>query len=166
MEVIGVYLPLNTESMVAPQGQKIVLHIDDDEEDRQLVKESLCERDPDIRVQGFENGKAALLFLRRAKECAALPGLIILDLNMPLMNGREFLQKLKGDPELSAIPIVIFTTSSEPVDQAFAREHGVEFITKPPTLKQLTQTVARLLYLFSIGYALIRVNLLCYTGRH
>lgn len=145
--------------------QKIILHVDDDEDDCQLLKESVWEHDGEIKVHDVNNGRAALLFLQQAKMNSVLPSLIILDLNMPVMDGKELLEELKKDSDLSSIPIVVFTTSSNPVDKEFASKYGAEFITKPPSIKQLSDTVKKLLYLLSVGYAIININFLWHIHR-
>ncbi|MBO9682119.1 MAG: response regulator [Flavisolibacter sp.] len=146
--------------MQATTQPRIILHVDDDRDDYELVKESILEHDSDISVHGVINGREALLFLERAKTNGGLPGLIILDLNMPVMDGKEFLMALKGDPELSSIPVIIFTTSASPVDKAFAEKYGVEFFVKPPTMIQLSEALKKMLCLFSIGYAVISLNMM------
>jgi CheY-like chemotaxis protein len=66
------------------------------------------------------------------------PDMIFLDLNMPLMNGFEFLLILKNDPSFSLVPVIIFSTSDNPEDQARAKELGaLQFITKTADIELL-----------------------------
>jgi DNA-binding response OmpR family regulator len=60
-----------------------------------------------------------------------LPGLIILDLNLPGMDGKKVLREIKSHPVLSHIPVVLFTTSSSELDKIFASKEGVKIFTKP-----------------------------------
>ena len=114
--------------------------IDDDEDDRELF---------DIALDGLEqrplyysapNGIKALNMLE-AKE--VIPDYIFLDLNMPQMSGRDCLIALKNNTELSKIPVVIFSTSSDGRDISETRELGaIHFITKPPKTSELTRILS------------------------
>ena len=76
----------------------------------------------------------------------SLPDYIFLDLNMPRMNGREFLQELKRNYQLKEIPVVIYTTSSSGRDVEEARELGAkEFLTKPADFKSICREVSRII---------------------
>jgi len=124
---------------------RIVLHIDDDEDDRELVKNAIESKDKTVIVRQVDNGKAGISFLKQAKEFSDLPCLIVLDLNMPGIDGREVLKEIKKDGKLASIPLVIFTTSSSEMDRMFAKKEGVEIITKPPTLNHFSKVVDKLL---------------------
>ena len=139
------------------RGNKIVLHVDDDEDDHELMREVLKEQDADIIIQHAENGLVALDYLNRVRKSGNLPGLIIVDINMPKMGGKEFVMELKKDPDISRIPMVIFTTSTFDADKAFAKKYGVEFFTKPTSWTQLSEILKRLLHLLSLGYALLNL---------
>lgn len=77
-----------------------------------------------------ENGKEGLEWLEGNKE--DLPGLILLDLNMPIMNGFEFLEKAKNHPEFKKIPVVIMTTSKQPSDKLKSFEnYAAGYMVKP-----------------------------------
>lgn len=77
-----------------------------------------------------ENGKEGLEWLEGNKE--DLPGLILLDLNMPIMNGFEFLEKAKSHPEFKKIPVVIMTTSKQPSDKLKSFEnYAAGYMVKP-----------------------------------
>lgn len=131
--------------MQATGKPKIILHIDDDEDDRMFVKEAIHDFDSSIRVIDIEDGELGLNYLNDAKQNGDMPCLVILDLNMPKMDGKLVLKEIKKDEDLSSIPIVIFTTSSSEVDKTFAKKERVEMITKPPTTNRLTEAIARLI---------------------
>jgi len=92
--------------------RKIVLHIDDDPEDREMVHEAIKSIDPSFIIVEAENGEAGLEFLKKAKSFGDLPCLIILDINMPGMNGFDTYNEIKKDEDLKNLPAVIFTTAA------------------------------------------------------
>lgn len=110
-----------------------------------FVKEAIHDFDSSIRVIDIEDGELGLNYLNDAKQNGDMPCLVILDLNMPKMDGKLVLKEIKKDEDLSSIPIVIFTTSSSEVDKTFAKKERVEMITKPPTTNRLTEAIARLI---------------------
>lgn len=125
---------------------KIVLHIDDDDEDRELIKEIFeSKKRPGIVLKQMISGTAALPYLEKAKLSEILLCLIILDLNMPGLDGKAVLHKIKMDEFLEKIPVVILTTSSSDLDKFFARKYKVEFITKPPIFQDLEDRIDKLL---------------------
>lgn len=128
-----------------PQKRQIVLCVDDDPDDQMMVLDIILELDPTIRVASAINGMEAMSFLYGAQQRGELPCLVIMDINMPLMDGKQALALIKKDKELSGIPVVLFTTSSSELDKAFALRYGVEFITKPIRHQQLCDAVKRLL---------------------
>lgn len=120
-----------------------ILYADDDPEDRMLVKEA-WEESRVANVMAFvEDGEELMDYLRRQGKYteiadSPLPGLILLDLNMPKKDGREALKEIKSDPRLRAIPIVILTTSKAEEDVFRAYDLGVNsFIVKPVTFQSL-----------------------------
>jgi CheY-like chemotaxis protein len=124
---------------------RIVLCVDDDPDDQILVKETIKELNPSLEVASALNGVEALQYLDGAKERSELPSLVILDINMPLMDGKQALTQIKKDPILSEVPVVMFTTSSSPLDKLFCEKHGVKFVTKPIKQIELYETVKLLL---------------------
>jgi CheY-like chemotaxis protein len=87
-----------------------------------------------LEVQGVRDGEEALdYFYRRGKfENAPRPHMLLLDLKMPKVNGLEVLEKLKADPELRSIPVVVLTSSDRPEDvEETYRRGGNSFVTKP-----------------------------------
>ena len=95
-----------------------ILLVDDDPVDVRLTTEQLADSKLRNRVAWAKDGVDALAYLRREGDYAdaSRPDLILLDLNMPRMDGHQFLNEVKNDPDLSAIPIVVVTTSDEDAD--------------------------------------------------
>ena len=115
---------------------KKILVVDDDMDDVQLFGEVIANIEPSIKLQHAEDGRDALEKL--AETTNHLPDLIFLDLNMPRMDGKECLKKIKKDDQLNHIPVIIYTTSSQINDIEETMEAGaVCFITKPNNLKEL-----------------------------
>jgi len=123
---------------------RIVLCVDDDPDDRELIRNAIFKVDPSYTVVYATNCKEALQYLQRAID-SELPCLIILDINMPIMNGKETLMEIKKNKKLSGVPIVVFSTSSHPSDINFCLNQGVELVTKPANFKQITTEAERLL---------------------
>lgn len=130
----------------------VLLIADDDEDDREMTREAFEENfvlnDIHFVADGVE--LTDYLFRRGAftnPETSPRPGLILLDLNMPRMDGRQALQQIKSHPDLRSIPVVILTTSQAEEDIIKSYNLGVNcFITKPVTFKdfiEVTQSVGR-----------------------
>ena len=121
----------------------IILMADDDAEDRMLTQKALAESRLANELRCVEDGEELLDYLRRAGEYADAarsprPHVILLDLNMPRMGGREALEQIKADPALRQIPVVVLTTSEEEEDVFRSYELGANsFITKPVTFEGL-----------------------------
>ena len=126
-------------ALAAPRPFDILL-VEDDPADAMLIEEALLQRGSDRAIALVPDGIAALERLR--DPAFRLPDLIVLDLNMPRMNGRELLNVLKNDEELKVIPTVVLTTSSAPDDVSGAyRGHSNAYITKPVNLDDFIQAV-------------------------
>lgn len=117
-----------------------VLLVEDDEADAMLIEAALHEHGMARDIHHVHDGLAALQHLRDPG--SPRPDLIVLDLNMPRMNGRELLSVLKGDENLLSIPIVVLTTSSAPDDiKAAYHQHANAYVTKPINLDDFVQAV-------------------------
>jgi CheY-like chemotaxis protein len=115
-----------------------ILLIDDDEDDREFFQFALEDINKDIQYNGVESGYEAFDFLKKN----ILPDYIFLDLNMPGMSGRECLTELKKNPTLNSIPVIIFSTSSDPRDIEETRKSGaIDFITKPSKTSDLVNAL-------------------------
>jgi CheY-like chemotaxis protein len=108
-----------------------VLCIDDDLDDLMFIKEAITAHSCEMNIVEATNGKAALDYLKDAKQNGKLPCLIIMDINMPKMDGKSTLPLIKEDHELAKIPLVVFTTSSSHGDRKFFEAFGVHYFTKP-----------------------------------
>jgi len=120
----------------------MIVYVDDDEEDRSLLSDALSMSAPEYEVTTLEDGNSALEFLHSSKE--DLPCLVIVDLNMPGMNGKELIATIRRNDAFNSLPIVAFTTSSSYLDRAECAKHGVDMITKPITFTELKETVRQL----------------------
>lgn len=119
---------------------KPILLIEDDSVDAMTVRRALRELHVANPLQHVENGEEALTYLRNPG-CEP-PCLILLDLNMPVMNGIEFLQAVKADHELKRIPVVVLTTSDEQKDKVESFELGVAgYMRKPVEYQQFVETI-------------------------
>jgi CheY-like chemotaxis protein len=120
-----------------------ILYADDDAEDRMLVKDAWAENRLANELHFVEDGEELMDYLRRRGQYThlsgqPLPGMILLDLNMPRKDGREALQEIKADPRLRSIPVVVLTTSKAEEDILRAYDLGVNsFILKPVTFQSL-----------------------------
>jgi CheY-like chemotaxis protein len=124
-----------------------ILLADDDEEDRMLAREALVENRLANDLREVKDGVELMQYLRQQGEYALpgrapRPGLILLDLNMPRMDGREALKEIKSDPKLRQIPVVVLTTSQAEEDIFSTYDHGVNaFISKPVSFEGLVEVM-------------------------
>ena len=91
--------------------------VDDDAEDRWVVEDALQTVDPAVTIRSSENGQDALKMLNDCYNKGEAPCVIVLDVNMPKMNGTEVLSKLKDDNRFREIPVVMYSTSINPYEK-------------------------------------------------
>nr|WP_296073137.1 response regulator [uncultured Actinoplanes sp.] len=124
-----------------------ILVVDDDDADALMISEALEATDSSATVARVADGREALDYLRREGEfsTAHRPDLILLDLNMPRMDGRETLAAIKSDERLKAIPVVILTTSGAAPDIESSYQHRANaYVTKPFGLDDFEATVRQI----------------------
>jgi CheY-like chemotaxis protein len=124
------------------QNQLLFL-VDDDMDDHEIFKSALAKVDEDLELLTATNGYDALNILSTAN---TLPDYIFVDLNMPRMDGLQFLKEIKKTDKLKDIPVIIYTTSSNPADIAKTKELGaVSFITKPSRFSEVCSLLRSLI---------------------
>ena len=127
-----------------------ILMAEDDPNDRLLTQEALSESQAVVEIDFVADGLELLQLLRREgryaeRAGAPLPGIILLDLNMPRMDGREALQKLKDDPALKSIPVVIMTNSRDDEDISYTYQLGASaYVLKPRSFDDLVKLMGEL----------------------
>ena len=121
-----------------------ILLVEDDPADVELTQETMANAKVMINLHVVGDGVEALDFLRRQGKYreARRPDLILLDLNLPRMDGRTFLSELKADNQLKTIPVVVLTTSQAEEDIVRSYRLGANcYITKPVGLKEFARVV-------------------------
>jgi len=129
-----------------PKSHTILL-AEDVDADAHLTRLAFSEADCKVNLLHVPDGQAAMDFLRRQGPYndAPRPDLILLDLNMPRMDGREFLRKVKMNDEFSSIPIIVLTTSVAERDiSASYRGGAAGYISKPNDMDQFVEAIRRL----------------------
>ena len=120
------------------QVNRFFLLADDDRDDAEIFSEALSTVNPSIKFHHVEDGQEVFQFLSTSK--IEIPDVIFLDLNMPAMSGWQCLAKLKNDTALKNIPVIMYSTSSNPREKEIAIELGATgFVTKPTDFKVLTK---------------------------
>jgi CheY-like chemotaxis protein len=129
--------------------------IDDDEDDQLLFKEAILSLSVPMHCDTAMNGQIALENLKKG---ITMPDIIFLDLNMPIMNGFDFLKQIKKDDKLTHIPVGIFSTSNNASDKELAKELGANFfITKPNDFQALIKKLQQIL---TIDFAIAKHSLI------
>lgn len=124
--------------MTRPTAPKnVVLYADDDTDDLELVQDAFARFSKNVEVLTARDGSQAVTYLQGLTETDPAPCLIILDINMPMLNGKEALKKIREMDRFGSVPVVLFTTSSLPQDEYFARKYNAGFVTKPLDVAQM-----------------------------
>lgn len=122
------------------KNRKTCLLVDDDEDDKEIFSMALNEANPAIDCRVASDGIEALKMLG---DPSFIPDYIFLDLNMPLMSGKECLAEIRKRPHLNDTPVIIFSTSSSQKDILETRALGASsFITKPPLISTLAERLS------------------------
>jgi CheY-like chemotaxis protein len=126
-----------------------VLLIDDDKDDQTLFRDAVKMISPDIECDVADNGNEGLAMLNRYRK---LPGLLFLDINMPIMDGRETLKLIRESAHLRTLPVIIYSTSNNPREiEKFVKE-GAEYIVKGNSFSELVTSLSKPLH------ALVRIK--------
>ena len=135
-----------------------IVYAEDDLDDLFILTQAFQKHDH-IEVLHAPDGKKAMLMLEKMAGENSLPCLVILDINMPVMNGREALQAIRSHNELCKLPVVLFSTSSSASDRLFAEAHEAFLITKPSDFLNLETIVMQFL-----GRCNFEINKISYSG--
>ncbi len=125
----------------------VMLLVEDDLGDQKLTKNALADQEIDVELHTVGTGEEALRYLQRS--CnediqSPRPNLILLDLNMPGMGGKEFLKEIKTNEQLCTIPVIILTTSNSEVDvQECYKFHAAGYIQKPGSVQKLKEIMSK-----------------------
>lgn len=126
--------------------RKYFLIADDDLDDQFMIKDVIRAVCPEnVEARFANNGMELMDFLNKLNDRPDRPGIIVLDLNMPLKDGRQALREIKADPMFSSIPVVILTTAQTETDIAFCRKLGAAgFYQKPSSISELREIISKL----------------------
>ena len=114
------------------------MYVDDDPDDREFLSVAIRKKHPEIELLLAENGLEAIESLMKMKQQNhLLPSLIILDINMPFLDGKETLLRIQNDAELREVPVMVLSSSEKPIDKALFAKSGIEYITKPTDINHL-----------------------------
>lgn len=139
---------------------KEILLVEDNPDDVELTRIAFDEADSPHRLSVVADGAEALDFLLRrgrhaAREGAPLPALVLLDLNLPKLDGREVLQAIRAHPVTRSLPVVMLTTSAEPMDVDALYALGANsYIQKPVEFERFVEVVRHVgLYWLALNQA-------------
>ena len=127
-----------------PGAQTTILLVEDNPDDAELVRIAMDDAGITSTLDVVQDGAQALQYVRKEGEYASSPrpDLMLLDLNLPGVDGREVLRTVKSDPALCSIPIVVMSTSVDENDiDASYRMHANSFVSKPPDFDELVTTL-------------------------
>jgi len=122
--------------------QKTILYVDDDEDDVELLSDAIRKINPDINIAIAKNGVEALEYLHAMHK---LPCLIVLDMNMPYLDGKQTFQKIRDNPPSQNVPVVVYTSSSNPSDKSLFDSLGIDFITKPHNFSLMSKVAQQII---------------------
>ena len=119
----------------------LVIYADDDVDDIMLIKEAFEQHTPHIDLFTVEDGTDVIEYLNNQDNHDRLPCLIILDVNMPRLNGRSALQHIRLLEFCDNIPVILFTTSTQQTDIEFAKQYNAGYIPKPLQYTEVSKIV-------------------------
>ena len=116
---------------------RYIIFADDDADDLELITGFFKQYNRNVNVLEFKDGKEVLKFLDEFAQTASEPILIVLDINMPRMNGREALAAIRRHSRFQHIPVILYTTSSSKSDQEYCRQHHATWVNKPYNIDEV-----------------------------
>jgi CheY-like chemotaxis protein len=122
--------------MDAVSNKPVILYAEDDQDDFEILKDALLQQTDRFNLIRAQNGTEVISYLDIQS-----PGLIVLDLNMPVMDGKQALKWLKEHEDYKKIPVMIFTTSSREEDLKLCKSYECTFFRKPTLYRDLLHVV-------------------------
>jgi CheY-like chemotaxis protein len=125
--------------------KRCILYVDDDVEDFNLVQDVFQPYAHQIELIHKLNGQQAIEYLSsRPAENKSFPNLIVLDINMPFLDGKETLVQIRKNIKFPDVPVILLSTLASPLDYKLAEKWGAQIITKPVFYEELKELAARL----------------------
>lgn len=123
-----------------------ILYVEDDEDDREFFSDAINKVNPAVDLVMVVNGQEALDYLDRlSSEAPGHPSLIVLDLNLPFVDGKEVFQRIRQDSSLNVIPVIVFSSGDHPGDKALFSQLGIEYINKPTNISHMSTIATHML---------------------
>jgi CheY-like chemotaxis protein len=136
---------MNTPPDISSIPGKFILLGEDDIDDQEILEEIFTSVDPTFRLQFINNGKKLISHLEEIHD-NHLPCLIILDYNMPELNGAEILKILRDNDRIKNVPRIIWSTSNAPAYKNLCLEYGAcDYLVKPARINMLEEMVRHML---------------------
>ena len=130
--------------------RKLIAIVDDDADDRYLVEDTFLRAGYDGAFRQFENGPQFLEYLHKTPT-PDLPGILFLDLNMPVIDGKQVLKEVKRNDRVSQIPVIVFTTAISDLEKRLCFQMGASaYVTKPAALADMLEMVKGISLVFGI----------------
>ena len=123
---------------------RTILFVEDDEDDFYLFKEALEMTSPSCNIIWKKNGQEAFGYITESIKTGDYPDLVILDMNMPVMNGKETLAALKNEDLLKNLHLIVLSTSSHPSDLLYCTHFGVSLYVKPYSISDMRRLLKNL----------------------
>lgn len=119
-----------------------ILYVDDDHDDLMLIADAFERYTDYLKVVHAHNGLEGLSMLKKMQDNESLPCLVIIDINMPKMDGKEMLRTIRSNKDFQNLPVILFSTSNSEKDKDFAESLDADFITKPVSFPNLESLIA------------------------
>lgn len=127
------------------QERTTILHVEDDEDDREFLSDAVKKVDPAVDIIMLVDGQQALEYLNKLNHEVTQPSLIVLDLNLPFIDGKEVFKKIRQNSFLDNVPVIVFSSGEHPGDKALFSKLGIEYITKPTQVSNMGEIANHML---------------------
>ena len=137
-------IPKETVAYMKSEFDKYILYADDDMDDQETLKDTLLEVAPEISLVSVQDGIQLLDFLNSLPPGSKFPCLLLVDMNMPKINGIEALKILKADPVYKDLPVIVFSTAETHSWIQMAKELGAEdYVIKPVSFERMREVTTQ-----------------------